>query len=43
MSQKVMLCGILKEEGWLYYIDKDGDIAKVKAHRTGRPKGARNK
>jgi hypothetical protein len=43
MSNKVMLCGIQKEDGWLYYVDKEGDISRAKANHKGRPRGARNR
>jgi len=26
MAQKVMKCGVKRETGYLYFIDKDGDI-----------------
>ena len=34
---KVMSVGLEREKGWLYYIDKDGDIArsKMKRHKKG--------
>ena len=38
MAQKVEKVGIKREEGWLYYIDKDGDISRVKMARGGQKK-----
>lgn len=38
MAQKVAKVGIKREEGWLYYIDKDGDVARVKMARGGKKK-----
>ena len=37
-SEKVVLCGIKKEEGYLYYIDKDGDVSRALWNRGGRPR-----
>ena len=38
MAQKVEKVGIKREEGWLYFIDKDGDISRVKMARGGQKK-----
>ncbi len=38
MAQKVLRCGIKKEPGYLYFIDKDGDIARAKMARGGKKK-----
>ncbi len=38
MAQKVLKCGIKKEPGYLYFIDKDGDIARAKMARGGKKK-----
>ena len=38
MAQKVLKCGIKKEPGYLYFIDKDGDIARAKMVRGGKKK-----
>jgi len=35
MVQKVAKVGIKKEDGWLYFVDKQGDISKVKMARGG--------
>jgi hypothetical protein len=42
--EKVAKCGIQREEGFLYFIDKSGNVAKVKMKRSsGRKKTARKK
>lgn len=33
MAEKVMKCGIKKEKGYLYFIDKKGDISRAKMAR----------
>jgi len=38
MAEKVAKVGIKREAGYLYYIDKDGDVAKVKMARGGKKK-----
>lgn len=37
MAEKVMKCGIKKAKGYLYFIDKKGDISRAKMAR-GRKK-----
>ena len=37
MNEKVMKCGIEKEPGYLYFVDKDGDVSRAKMAR-GRSK-----
>ncbi|MFA5113214.1 MAG: hypothetical protein WC529_02825 [Candidatus Margulisiibacteriota bacterium] len=37
MAEKVMKCGIKKQKGYLYFIDKKGDISRAKMAR-GRKK-----
>lgn len=37
MAEKVLKCGIKKESGYLYFIDKKGDISRAKMAR-GRKK-----
>lgn len=41
MGSKVAKVGIKKENGWLYYVDKDGDISRAKMVRGGRKKKKR--
>ena len=31
MTEKVLKCGIKREPGWIYFIDKEGDVSKAKA------------
>jgi len=38
MAEKIVKCGIKREKGYLYYVDKQGDVAKAKMAR-GRKKG----
>jgi len=32
---KVHKCGVKKEKGWLYYLDKKGNVARAKMVRRG--------
>jgi CO dehydrogenase/acetyl-CoA synthase gamma subunit (corrinoid Fe-S protein) len=43
MAQKVTKVGIKREEGWLYFIDKEGDVSRVKMARGGQKKKAAKK
>lgn len=38
MAEKVMKCGIKKQSGYLYFIDKQGDISRAKMARGGQKK-----
>jgi len=40
MGEKVARVGVRKERGWLYYVDKNGDVSRSKMARGGRKKGA---
>lgn len=40
MAEKVAKVGVKKEDGYLYYVDADGDISRVKMAR-GRKKGGK--
>ncbi len=42
MAEKVLKCGIKKEAGYLYFIDKKGDISRAKMVR-GRKKKKKGK
>jgi hypothetical protein len=42
-TEKVAKVGVKKEAGWLYFVDKNGDVSRVLMSRGGRGKGARNK
>ncbi len=39
MAQKVAKAGVKKEKGWLYFIDKQGDVSRAEMARGGRKKG----
>ena len=43
MAQKVTDAGIRREEGYLYYIDKQGDISRAKMARGGKKGGRTEK
>ncbi|MGM0568209.1 MAG: hypothetical protein ACQESB_03205 [Elusimicrobiota bacterium] len=38
-KEKVAKAGVEKKGGYLYYVDKQGDIAEVKMARGGKRKG----
>lgn len=40
-AQKVAKCGIKREQGYLYFLDKGGNVAKAKMARPGEKKGKR--
>lgn len=35
MANKVAKAGIKREKGWLYYVDKQGDVSRAKMARGG--------
>mgnify|MGYP000021932129 CR=1 FL=1 len=37
MAEKVLKVGMDREDGFLYYIDKDGDIARVQINASCAP------
>ncbi len=39
MAEKVAKAGVKKEEGYLYFVDKQGDVSRAKMSRGGRAKG----
>lgn len=39
MAEKVSKVGVKKEDGYLYFVDKNGDVARAKMSRGGRKKG----
>lgn len=41
MAEKVMKCGVKKEKGYLYFIDKKGDISRAKMARGGKKRKKR--
>ena len=36
MAQKVAKVGVKKEDGYLYFVDKNGDISRAKMARRGK-------
>ncbi|HVN67634.1 MAG TPA: hypothetical protein VMT55_04610 [Candidatus Sulfotelmatobacter sp.] len=42
MAEKVMKCGVKKAKGYLYFIDKQGDISRAKMAR-GRKKSKKRR
>jgi hypothetical protein len=43
MAEKVAKAGVRKEAGYLYFVDKDGDVSRAKMSRGGRKKGSQPK
>lgn len=43
MAQKIAKAGIKREKGYLYYLDKDGDISRAKMARGGKKGGSPQK
>jgi hypothetical protein len=43
MAEKVHKAGIEREQGFLYYIDKQGDISRAKMARGGKKGGKPSK
>ena len=41
MAEKGLKCGIKKQKGYLYFIDKKGDISRAKMARGGKKKKKR--
>jgi hypothetical protein len=39
MAEKVEKVGVKKEKGYLYFVDKQGDVSRAKMARGGRKKG----
>lgn len=37
MATKVAKTGVKKEEGWLYYLDKKGNVSRAKMGRGRKP------
>lgn len=38
MPEKVAKVGVKREEGYLYFVDKQGNVARAKMSRAGRTK-----
>jgi len=43
MAEKVKRCGVQKESGYLYYLDKQGDVARSRMARSGKKGGQAEK
>lgn len=43
MAEKVAKAGIKREKGYLYYLDKQGDVSKAKMARGGKKGGKPSK
>jgi hypothetical protein len=41
MAEKVAKVGVKKQNGWLYFVDKQGDISRAKMVRGGHRKKRR--
>jgi 20S proteasome alpha/beta subunit len=39
MAEQVLKAGVKREDGFLYYIDKDGDVSRAKMARGGKKGG----
>ena len=39
MAEKVAKAGVKKEAGYLYFVDKNGDVSRAKMSRGGGKKG----
>jgi uncharacterized protein YcgL (UPF0745 family) len=39
MAEKVAKAGVKRQDGYLYFIDKQGDVSKVKMARGGKKGG----
>ena len=39
MAEKVAKCGVSKQKGYLYYLDKNGNVARSKMARGGEKGG----
>ena len=37
MGDVVCKCGVKRESGWLYYVDKKGNCSRVNMKRAGKP------
>ena len=39
MAEKVARVGVRRQEGWLYFVDRRGDVSRAKMSRAGRKRG----
>ena len=42
MGEKVIKCGVKREPGFLYFIDKQGNVSKTKMARGQKVKGGKS-
>ena len=42
-GKKVAKTGVKKDKGWLYYVDKQGDVSRALMARGGKRKGQKKK
>jgi hypothetical protein len=43
MAQKIAKTGVKRQQGYLYFVDKQGDVSRAKMARGGRSGGKREK
>ena len=43
MAEQVLKAGVKREDGFLYYIDKEGDVSRAKMARGGKKGGKTQK
>ena len=43
MAKKVQKVGVKKEKGWLYFVDKQGDVSRALMARKGKGKKPKKK
>jgi hypothetical protein len=43
MPEKVAKVGVKKQAGWLYFVDRQGDVSRAKMSRGGRKKKAKRR
>lgn len=43
MAEKIAKAGVKREDGYLYYIDKQGDVSRAKMARGGKKGGKPSK
>lgn len=43
MAQKIAKAGVKRETGYLYFIDKQGDVSRAKMARGGKKGGKKEK
>lgn len=39
MAKKAAKVGVKKDKGWLYFVDKQGDVSRAEMARGGKKKG----